>query len=432
LGREFEWAPRRIGDFAQRLLRVNVEGKDLPPFSVTKGSGVMLQSEKYKKRIATDPRKYVLAEPGDFVYDPMSLYYGSVGLVPEIGVGLASPDYVVFKTDDSVSGRFLHYLLRSPRSIHEYQSLAEGGNQQGKRRRIYWSVLREHLLLLPPLAEQRKIAAILSSVDEAIEASRAVIGQLQVVKKAMMAGLLTRGLPGRHARFKQTEIGEVPEGWHIGPLQQFGQVDCGKARNPRDSGRMVPYLRVANVFDGEIRLDDVLEMPFSDLEISRFELRPRDVLLNEGQSLQLVGRCSMYRDELARRCAFQNALLRFRETGPLSAEFAEQHFRWCQSSGRFADMATQTTSIAHLGLSRFANMVVAVPPLTEQAEIAATLGAVDERVRAERRALTGLSAMKTALMSTLLTGEVRVEVHESSTGTASGLAAEFATEGAIP
>lgn len=66
---------------------------------------------------------------------------------------------------------------------------------------------------LPPIAEQRKIAAILSSVDEAIEATQAVIDQLQVVKKAMMAELLTRGLPEQHRSFKNTEIGLLPEDW---------------------------------------------------------------------------------------------------------------------------------------------------------------------------------------------------------------------------
>ena len=75
----------------------------------------------------------------------------------------------------------------------------------------HFKLLRELNLLLPPLAEQKKIASILSSVDEAIEATQAVLDQLHVVKKAMMAELLTRGLPGRHTRFKQTEIGEVPE-----------------------------------------------------------------------------------------------------------------------------------------------------------------------------------------------------------------------------
>ena len=59
----------------------------------------------------------------------------------------------------------------------------------------------------PPSTEQREIAAILSSVDDAIEKTQAVIDQVQVVKRGLMQELLTRGLPGRHTRFKQTEIG---------------------------------------------------------------------------------------------------------------------------------------------------------------------------------------------------------------------------------
>ena len=61
--------------------------------------------------------------------------------------------------------------------------------------------------------EQRKIAAILSSVDDAMEKTRAVIDQVQIVKSGLMHDLLTRGLPGRHTRFKQTEIGPIPEEW---------------------------------------------------------------------------------------------------------------------------------------------------------------------------------------------------------------------------
>ena len=79
---------------------------------------------------------------------------------------------------------------------------------------------------VPPLGEQRKIAAILSSVDEAIEATQAVIDQLQVVKKAMMAELLTRGLPGRHTKFKMTEIGEIPEAWEVRPVGEAGSSGC--------------------------------------------------------------------------------------------------------------------------------------------------------------------------------------------------------------
>jgi type I restriction enzyme S subunit len=78
-------------------------------------------------------------------------------------------------------------------------------------------------VLLPSLPEQRKIAAILSSVDETIEKTEAVIERLQVVKKAMMQELLTRGLPGRHTRFKKTEIGEIPEEWDVVELGESGE-----------------------------------------------------------------------------------------------------------------------------------------------------------------------------------------------------------------
>ena len=71
--------------------------------------------------------------------------------------------------------------------------------------------LRNLPVPLPPLAEQRKIAVILTSVDEAIQATEAVIAQTRRVKEGLLQELLTKGIG--HTRFKQTEIGEIPEGW---------------------------------------------------------------------------------------------------------------------------------------------------------------------------------------------------------------------------
>src|SRR3990172_8206545 len=136
-----DWIQRRIGDFARRKKVVNEAGEDLPPLSVTKDQGVILQSEKYKKRVATDPKKYIVVEDGDFAFDPMSLYYGSLGKVTGIGRGIISPDYVSFTIDSTVDANFAEYLLRSPSMVREYSVVAQAGNQFGKRRRVYWSVL---------------------------------------------------------------------------------------------------------------------------------------------------------------------------------------------------------------------------------------------------------------------------------------------------
>jgi restriction endonuclease S subunit len=97
-------------------------------------------------------------------------------------------------------------------------------------------------LLLPPLPEQRKIAAILSSVDEATETTQAIIDQLQVVKQAMMAELLTRGIPGQHTRFKRTEIGEVPEAWDTTTLGEACHITTGKLdSNAARAGGAYPF-----------------------------------------------------------------------------------------------------------------------------------------------------------------------------------------------
>ena len=78
----------------------------------------------------------------------------------------------------------------------------------------HFKLLKELTLLLPPPGEQRKIAAILSAVDDAIEATQAVIEQLQVVKKAMIAELLTHGLP-HHAA-----LGPSPSSWAVRKLPE--------------------------------------------------------------------------------------------------------------------------------------------------------------------------------------------------------------------
>ena len=102
---------------------------------------------------------------------------------------------------------FLYYLIQYHK--RRLQRLAAGSTFLEVSKRA----IHSFRVAAPPLPAQRKIAAILSSLDDAIEKTRAVIDQVQVVKRGLMQDLLTRGLPGRHTRFKQTEVGEIPEEW---------------------------------------------------------------------------------------------------------------------------------------------------------------------------------------------------------------------------
>jgi len=178
-----------------------------------------------------------------------------------------------------------------------------------------------------------------------------------------------------------TNLPELPQAWVWARVDQAGEVQLGRQRAPQfHSGEnMVPYLRVANVFEERIDVSDVMEMHFSKEEEASFRLSPGDVLLNEGQSLELVGRPAIYRGELPLAC-FTNTLVRFRAESGVLAEYAIAVFLHYMHSGRFRKIAKITTNIAHLGAGRFAELEFPLPPINEQTEIVRLLQATKEEM----------------------------------------------------
>ncbi|KWD26737.1 hypothetical protein WL62_09740 [Burkholderia ubonensis] len=167
-----------------------------------------------------------------------------------------------------------------------------------------------------------------------------------------------------------SDLPALPEGWAWASVDQVGDIQLGRQRAPQfHSGpNMVPYLRVANVFEDRIDVSDVMEMHFSSEDEAAFKLGHNDILLNEGQSLELVGRPAIYRNELPRAC-FTNTLVRFRAETSVIPDFALTLFRHYMHSGRFRRIAKITTNIAHLGARRFAELEFPLPSNVEQAEI---------------------------------------------------------------
>ena len=208
--------------------------------------------------------------------------------------------------------------------------------------------------------------------------------------------------------YKHTEVGVIPEDWEVCPVRQKGVVVTGKALAVNAPGPQRPYLRTKNVFDGRIDIDDVLTMPMTDEQFAQFRIRNGDVLLNEGQSIELVGRCAIYQDEYPEPCAIQNALLRFRALPGVSNKFASYLFRHCQHTGVFARIALQTTSVAHLGGSRFEKLHLAWPTEPEQRAIATALSDVDGLLGGLDRLIAKKRDIKQAAMQQLLTGQTRL------------------------
>jgi restriction endonuclease S subunit len=301
------------------------------------------------------------------------------------------------KPKQGVSMRFVASILGSARSRAALSKIAKGSS--GSMKNISKVDVLAFRIQTPSPAEQEKIAACLSSLDELIAAQAQKVEALKTNKKGLMQQLFPREKETQ-PRLRFPEFQDAGE-WEVKRVDEHGTVLAGKALAVNAPGPLRPYLRTKNVLDGLIDLSDVLTMPMTDAEFSRFEILDGDVLLNEGQSLELVGRASIYRGEFRDRCAMQNQLLRFRAFPATCEEFAAQYFRKCQKDGTFANVATKTTSVAHLGSSRFSALELAWPSLPEQQRIASCLSSLDALITAETQKLEALKIHKKGLMQQL-------------------------------
>ena len=147
---------------------------------------------------------------------------GSLGGVFYVEGGFWPIDttYFVVQRENS-DWRWLTYLLK----FVSLERLNEATGVPGLNR----DKAAKEQVFVPPLHEQRRIAEILSSVDEAIAATRAVIEQTRKVKQGVLERLLTKGIG--HTRFKQTEIGEIPEAWEVANFGEIFKLTSGKLRS---------------------------------------------------------------------------------------------------------------------------------------------------------------------------------------------------------
>jgi type I restriction enzyme, S subunit len=365
--------------------------------------GVVARERLLGRDILTKTQFYV--EEDDFVISNRQIIHGGCGIVPAALDGaVVSNEYTVLRPKSVLLLDYLRYL---PHTTFLQQTFFHASVGVDVEKMVFdldqWLGFKVHL---PPIREQRDIAEILTSVDEAIAASHAVIDQTGAIKRELLSRLLTRGIG--HRTFKPTEIGQIPENWEVMKIEEIGDVRSGRQRSPHfTEGSPRPYLRVANVFDGYIDGSDVFCMNFTDREYKRFKLIPGDILLNEGQSLELVGRNAVYAGYPA-DCCFQNTLVLFRAGSSVKSEFAYAVMQNLFMQGRFMEIATRTTSVAHLGANRFGGLRVGVPPLDEQEKIAKIHADVIASMAVAEKNLGILTCTKSALMLGLLTGRVRV------------------------
>lgn len=309
--------------------------------------------------------------------------------------------YLIRLRAKAVDPGFLYYFTKS----QLYWSQVDAHKADKLKGGISGSVLTTLTHPLPPPAEQRAIARALFELESRVLLEHRRIVALRELKAATMAKLLREGLRGEAVR--ATGIGFLPQGWGVVPLgsllvmSQYGLSVRGER-----SGR-VPILRMNCQDDGEVIFRDLQFVELDAHTLERYRLVEGDLLFNRTNSFELVGRTAMFAGDNA--AVFASYLIRLRvDRTRVDPRFLTFFFGLAETQERLKAFATRGVSQSNISGSKLKDLLVPLPTLGEQGQIASTLSAIQQTRRSREAAVAELNRLYTATLSDLMTGRIRI------------------------
>lgn len=355
-----------------------------------------------------------LLEGGEIL---MSLvgYPGEVAIVPEdlAGANIARQAALI-KLSPKVDNKYIMYYLLSDFGRFFLFQKSTGSAQQV----INLVELKEVKVWFPPKAQQKKIASILSTVDQLIEKTQSLIDKYTAIKQGMMADLFTRGIdlsPGPDGRpesnpkygklrpsreqapelYKETELGWVPKDWEVSKLGDCCIVH-NNLRKPISAEERekikgdYPYYGCTGVLDfiNEFRLDGEYVIIGEDGDhFLKFDRQPMTILVNGKFNVNNHAHVVSGTDKCLTEwfhCYFVHRDITYYLTR--------------QGAGRFK-----------LKKETLLTLPMLLPPSNEQEELYKRYLSVFYRQETEKKALLKYQKIKKGLMQDMLTGKVEVK-----------------------
>ena len=299
-------------------------------------------------------------------------------------------------------GTFLARALASRESVREFSRIANGVTRFG----LTLDATRKLPILLPPLAEQRAIAAVLDAIDEAIERTEAVIAATEHLRDALLHELLTRGVPGWHTAWKEAPgLGTIPACWEVVRLGEVAGFEQGgtpsKSQETYWEGH-IPFVTGADLRDFRIGRNSARTF------LTEGGLNSGATVICKPGSLLLATRTRVGLAGIAVETmgASQDITL----VKPGGRADTAYLCRLLISHSKKLQQMSRGTSIQGISREDVSSFSIVLPPLMEQQAIATALDGVDEAMEKASQERDGLQLLKASAADALLSGRVRVEV----------------------
>ena len=337
--------------------------------------------------------------------------------------GFGSTEFHVLRATEIGDAEFIYHLAQSSEVRSKAVTFFTGSAGQQRVDSKFFSCFS---LLIPPLPQQRKIARILTTLDNLIEKTEALIAKYQAIKQGLMHDLFTRGVdangklrpPQSEAPelYKQSELGWIPKEWevhrlgdHLERIEQGWSPDC--ETEPASAGEWGVLKTTSVVWEGFNCIENK-RLPRQMPPLPQYEVQVEDVLMTRGGPNSRVGVVAhvkqttdklMLSDKIYRLVPKKGLFPRYLALA-LSSGRTQTHLSTLKTG-----LAESQTNISQEIVRR---LWIGIPKLGEQQTTCKIIEVTENVLSSERRSLDAFRVQKSGLMQDLLTGKVPVKADE--------------------
>ena len=361
------------------------------------------QEDFFSKSVASENKEnYYLLYRGDFAYNKSysnGYSYGAIKTLELYEKGVVSPLYICFsKTKENECPEFYTHYFEAGMLNHEIQALAQEGARNHGLLNISIEDFFNAIIVQPPLAEQQRIADILTTEDKVIELKEKRLAEKQQQKKYLMQQLLTgkKRLPGFSGEWKVNRLHNI--------VKRYTKRNAVGNTNVLTISAQYGLINQSEFFNKAVASDD---------KSNYFLLEKGDFAYNKsysnGYPFGAIKRLTRYDVGIV-----SPLYICFRiKDGSVSGEYLEQYFEaglMNHEIQAFAQEGARNHGLLNIAVDDFFNSKILLPLPEEQATIAEVLSAADCEIDLLQQDIEQEKQKKKALMQLLLTGIVRVKV----------------------
>ena len=339
------------------------------------------------------------------LWKPQTVILSTGATIGQVGIAktkLATKQGITgIECDDNLLPEYLYYFLKNNK--HLLLSLSQGSTIE----EIRAPTLVKLNVSIPPLPEQKKIASILTSVDEVIEKTQSKINKLQDLKKTTMNELLTKGIG--HTEFKDGPLGKIPKSWLVTKLKKVAKVNDGTHKTPKYITQGIPFLRVTDLKNKYPMKGNNKYISISEHQelIRRCKPEKGDILYSKNGTIG-IPRIIDWEGDFSIFVSL--ALIKINRDSNILSEYLEIYLS-CEIISQEIKNRAKQGAVTNLHLEEIREFLTIIPNIEEQKQIIKICRSLNQNIGLQKDKVLKLTQLKKSLTQDLLTGKVRVSVN---------------------